>query len=165
MIDEKYRDAVPLLEKAVPLIEKTGVKIVELRDRFARIVMPFEPNINHIGIMYGGSLFILAEFSGGVIYYVSFDTTKFYPIVKEVSIRYRRPATTDVTLEVSLEPGEVEMIQQAAQKEGKKRLDHGPRAQRRPWRGLQHCARNLAVEEIPREYTINFYKGAGVWQT
>ncbi|HON38589.1 MAG: PaaI family thioesterase [Desulfomonilia bacterium] len=120
MIDEKYRDAVPLLEKAVPLIEKTGVKIVELRDRFARIVMPFEPNINHIGIMYGGSLFILAEFSGGVIYYVSFDTTKFYPIVKEVSIRYRRPATTDVTLEVSLEPGEVEMIQQAAQKEGKK---------------------------------------------
>ena len=120
MIDEKYRDAVPLLEKAVPLIEKTGVKIVELRDRFARIVMPFEPTINHIGIMYGGSLFILAEFSGGVIYYVSFDTTKFYPIVKEVSIRYRRPATTDVTLEVSLEPGEVEMIQQAAQKEGKK---------------------------------------------
>lgn len=120
MIDEKYRDAVPLLEKAVPLIEKTGVKIVELRDRFARIVMPFEPNINHIGIMYGGSLFILAEFSGGVIYYVSFDTTKFYPIVKEVSIRYRRPATTDVTLEVSLEPGEVGMIQQAAQKEGKK---------------------------------------------
>lgn len=120
MIDEKYRDAVPLLEKAVPLIEKTGVKIVELRDRFARIVMPFEPNINHIGIMYGGSLFILAEFSGGVIYYVSFDTTKFYPIVKEVSIRYRRPATIDVTLEVSLEPGEVEMIQQAAQKEGKK---------------------------------------------
>jgi len=120
MIDEKYRDAVPLLEKAVPLIEKTGVKIVELRDRFARIVMPFEPNINHIGIMYGGSLFILAEFSGGVIYYVSFDTTKFYPIVKEVSIRYRRPATTDVTLEVSLEPAEVETIQQAAQKEGKK---------------------------------------------
>ena len=120
MIDEKYRDAVPLLEKAVPLIEKTGVRIVELRERFARIVMPFEPNINHIGIMYGGSLFILAEFSGGVIYYVSFDTTKFYPIVKEVSIRYRRPATTDVTLEVSLEPGEVEMIQQAAQKEGKK---------------------------------------------
>mgnify|MGYP001435586597 FL=1 len=120
MIDEKYRDAVPLLEKAVPLIEKTGVRIVELRERFARIVMPFEPNINHIGIMYGGSLFILAEFSGGVIYYVSFDTTKFYPIVKEVSIRYRRPATTDVTLEVSLEPAEVETIQQAAQKEGKK---------------------------------------------
>ncbi|MDX9762497.1 MAG: YiiD C-terminal domain-containing protein [Desulfomonilia bacterium] len=120
MIEEKYRDAVPVLEKAVPLIEKTGVRIVDLRDRFARIVMPFEPNINHIGIMYGGSLFILAEFSGGVIYYVSFDSAKFYPIVKEVSIRYRRPATTDVTLEVSLEPGEVETIQQAAQQDGKK---------------------------------------------
>lgn len=120
MIDEKYKDAASLLEKAVPLIEKTGVRIVELRDRYAKIVMPFEPNINHIGIMYGGSLFILAEFSGGVIYYVSFDSTKFFPIVKEVSIRYRRPATTDVTLEVSLDPDDVEAIRKAAQSEGKK---------------------------------------------
>ncbi len=54
------------------------------------------------------------------MYYVSFDSAKFYPIVKEVSIRYPRPASTDLTPEVSLEPGEVEAIQRATQKEGKK---------------------------------------------
>jgi thioesterase domain-containing protein len=120
VIDEKYRDAALMLEKAVPIIEKTGVKIIGLKDRYAKIVMPFETNINHIGIMYGGSLFILAEFSGGVIYYVSFDSSKFFPIVKEVSIRYRRPAMTDVTLEVALEEEEVQEIQEAADREGKK---------------------------------------------
>ncbi|MBN2297010.1 MAG: YiiD C-terminal domain-containing protein [Deltaproteobacteria bacterium] len=120
MIEEKYRDGAAFLEKAVHVIEQTGVKIVDLKDRYAKILMPFAPNINHIGIMYGGSLFILAEFSGGVIYYTSFDHARFYPIVKDVSIRFRRPATTDVTLEVSLSPEEVEAIEKAAEKDGKK---------------------------------------------
>ncbi len=120
MIDEKYRDAVPFLEQAVPLIAKTGVRILELRDRYAKILMPFASNVNHIGSMYGGSLFILAEFSGGVIYFASFNNEKYYPIVKEVSIRYRRPAATDVTLEVSLTKEEADSIGHAADLEGKK---------------------------------------------
>jgi thioesterase domain-containing protein len=120
MIDEKYRDAVPLLGESVPLIGKTGVRITHLTDRYAKIVMPLGPNTNHIGIMYGGSLFILAELSGGVIWYVSFDHEKFFPIIKEVSIRYRRPATTDVTLEVRLGEAEAAAIQEAAEREGKK---------------------------------------------
>lgn len=120
MIDEKYEEAASLLEKAVPMIEKTGVKIVDLKDRYAKIVMPLAPNINHIGSMYAGSLYILAEFSGGVIYYVTFDHTKFYPIIKEASIRYRRLAASDMTLEVSLSAEEAAEIEQAAEKEGKK---------------------------------------------
>ena len=120
MIEEKYREGAAFLEKAVHVIEQTGGKVVELRDRYAKILMPFAPNINHIGIMYGGSRFILAEFSGGVIYFASFDHTKFYPIVKEVSIRYLRPATTDVTLEVGLSSEEVEAIVEEAEKNGKK---------------------------------------------
>ncbi|HHO76531.1 MAG TPA: DUF4442 domain-containing protein [Deltaproteobacteria bacterium] len=120
LIEEKYRDGAAFLEKAVRIIEQTGVKIVDLKERYAKILMPFAPNINHIGTMYGGSLFILAEFSGGVIYYASFDYTRFYPIIKDVSIRYRRPATTDVTLEVRLSPEEVEAIEDAADKDGKK---------------------------------------------
>jgi thioesterase domain-containing protein len=120
MIEEKYRDAVSLIGESVPLIAKTGVTITHLRDRYARIVMPLAPNTNHIGVMYGGSLFILAEFSGGVIWYVSFDHSRFYPIIKEASIRYRKLATTDVTLEVSLGEAEAAAIQAEAEREGKK---------------------------------------------
>lgn len=120
MIQEKFRDAVSLLGESVPLIGKTGARITHLSDRYAKIVMPLEPNTNHIGVMYGGSLFILAELSGGVIWYVSFDHTRFYPVIKEASIRYRKLATTDVTLEVMLGEAEAAAIQDAAEREGKK---------------------------------------------
>jgi len=115
LIEDKYKEAAVFLEQAVSIISATGVRIVALRDRYAKIMLPFEPNINHIGTMYGGSLFILAEFSGGVIYYVSFDHSKFYPIVKEVSIQYRRPAIEDVFLEVELTALQVDEIQRSAE--------------------------------------------------
>ncbi|HPR54988.1 MAG TPA: YiiD C-terminal domain-containing protein [Deltaproteobacteria bacterium] len=119
MIEEQYREGAVFLEQAVNIISQTGVKIVSLKKRYARIMLPFEPNINHIGTIYGGSLFILAEFSGGVIYYVSFDHTKFYPIVKEVFIQYRRPATGDVYLDVELSSEQVDGIQNSAESHGK----------------------------------------------
>ena len=52
MIEEKYREGAAFLEKAVHVIEQTGVKVVELRDRYAKILMPFAPNINHIGRVF-----------------------------------------------------------------------------------------------------------------
>lgn len=119
MIEERYREGAAFLEQAVSIIRQTGVRIVSLRERYAKIMLPFEQNINHIGTVYGGSLFILAEFSGGVIYFVSFDHTKFYPIVKEVFIKYRRPATGDVFLEVGLSEQQVDEIQKSAAAQGK----------------------------------------------
>ncbi len=119
MIEERYREGSVFLEQAVSIIRQTGVRVVSLRERYAKIMLPFEPNINHIGTIYGGSLFILAEFSGGVIYFVSFDHTKFYPIVKEVFIKYRRPATGDVFLEVGLSEQQVDEIQKSAEAQGK----------------------------------------------
>lgn len=120
MIDEKYKDAPALIAEAVHVIHETGLRIEGLQDRYAKLVMPLKPNLNHIGIMYAGSLFILAECSGGILYYVSFDINRYYPIVKDVSIRYRRPATTDVTLEVQLSEEEVRAIQEETEKVGKK---------------------------------------------
>ena len=120
MIDEKYKDAPALIAEAVHVIHETGLNIVGLKDRYAKLVMPLKPNLNHIGIMYAGSLFILAECSGGILWYVSFDIKRFYPIVKEISVKYKRPATTDVTLEVQLSEDEARAIQDETDKVGKK---------------------------------------------
>lgn len=120
VIEERYLEAARFLERAVGIIAGTGIRIVSMRERYARIMLPFDRNVNHIGTMYGGSLFILAEFSGGVIYYVSFDHARFYPIVKEMSIRYLAPAVTDCFLEVGLTGDEAKRIQSSAQIEGKR---------------------------------------------
>ena len=83
------------------------------------MLMPLEGNVNPVGMMYAGSLFTLGEIAGGAIHVVSFDMTKLFPIVKEIKIRFRRPATTDVTMEVELSAEEASRIQAEALEKGK----------------------------------------------
>jgi acyl-coenzyme A thioesterase PaaI-like protein len=119
LIEEKYREAAKIAVSAVPAIERTGIRVLALRDRYAKMLMPIEGNVNHVGMMYAGALFTLGEIAGGAIHMVSFDVTRLFPIVKEVKIRFRRPATTDVTMEVELSPERAARIQSEALETGK----------------------------------------------
>ncbi len=72
-----------------------------------------------MGMMYAGSLFTLGEIAGGAIHLVSFDASRLFPIVKEINIRFRRPAMTDVSMEVELSAEEASRIQAEALEKGK----------------------------------------------
>jgi len=119
VIDEKYRGADKLIVDAVEGIKRTGIRVLALRDRYAKMLMPLEGNGNHLGVMYAGSLFSLGEIAGGAIHVVSFDMTKLFPLVKEINIRFRRPAMTDVTMEVEISAEEASRIQAEALEKGK----------------------------------------------
>ncbi len=119
MIDDKFKELAVLIESSVPIAQKMGIRVVAMRDRYVKLMMPPEPNLNHIGIIYAGSLFTLGEFSGGAIYVAAFDTTKYFPIVKEVNIRYRRPGTTKMYLEVEMCQARVDQIVVALEEAGK----------------------------------------------
>jgi acyl-coenzyme A thioesterase PaaI-like protein len=119
VIDEKYQDTAKLLVDTVEPIRKTGLRVLALRDRYAKLLMPLEGNVNHVGMMYAGSLFTLGEIAGGAIHMVSFDMSKLFPIVKRVEIRFRRPALSDVTMEVELSAEEASRIESEALEKGK----------------------------------------------
>lgn len=119
MIEAKYRETAELVVGLIEAIKRTGIRAVGMRDRYAKLLMPIEGNVNHVGMMYAGSLFTLGEVAGGAIHLTSFDTSRLYPIVKEVSIRFRRPALTDVTMEVELGEEEASRIQAEALERGK----------------------------------------------
>jgi len=120
MIDAKYAEMCKMAIAMVPGIGRTGLKILELRDRYAKALMPLnEGNTNHVGIMYAGSLFTLGEFAGGIIHLASMNFTKFVPIVKEVHIRFRRPAITDITMEVTMTEQEARSLEAEAEEKGK----------------------------------------------
>lgn len=119
MIEEKYRDVAELSVSLVEAIKRTGLSIVSLKDRYAKFKMPLEGNINHVGAMYAGSLFTLGEFTGGILPAVAFDITRFYPIVKEITIKYVALAKTDVTIEAEMSREEVDTIQAEAEENGK----------------------------------------------
>jgi acyl-coenzyme A thioesterase PaaI-like protein len=119
MIEEKYQVAADFCVNSIEGIRRTGIKMLEMRDRYAKLLMPIEGNGNHVGMMYAGSLFTIGEITGGVIAACSFDVKKYVPIVKEVSIRFRRPAMTDVTVEVSMTEDRVSDIEAEAAEKGK----------------------------------------------
>ena len=119
MIEEKYKVTAKYVETGVEGIQRTGIKVLAMKDRYVKTLMPLEGNVNHVGIMYAGSLFTIGECMGGAIYGVAFDITRFYPIVKEVTIKFRRPVVTDVTLELEMSQQEAEAIQQEAEEKGK----------------------------------------------
>ncbi|MEZ5246180.1 MAG: PaaI family thioesterase [Acidimicrobiales bacterium] len=109
--------------KTIPFLEHTGIVVDHAERGFVRLRMPFEPNVNHVGMMYAGALFTLAEVPGGTIFLTTFDGTSYYPIVKDLQIRFRRPAMTDITVEVRISDDEVARISAQAEANGK--ADYG----------------------------------------
>jgi hypothetical protein len=48
MIDEKFKEHIPLLEGTIQIIKEMGIRIAEMHDRHVKVVLPLAPNINHI---------------------------------------------------------------------------------------------------------------------
>ncbi len=119
MIEAKYKPMANYVETGVEGIARTGIRVLAMKDRYVKTLMPLEGNVNHVGIMYAGSLFTIGECMGGAIYGVAFDIQRFFPIVKEVTIKFRRPVVTDVTLELEMSEEEADKIQQEAEEAGK----------------------------------------------
>jgi thioesterase domain-containing protein len=107
------------VEMGIAFVQRSGLKVLEARRGSVKLLMPYRGNENHIGTMYAGALFTLAEVPGGVLYLTSFDTSKFFPVVKELNIQFRRPVTSDVTVEVGLSEEAVTAIEVQAEANGK----------------------------------------------
>jgi acyl-coenzyme A thioesterase PaaI-like protein len=119
MKNEEIKALAEMGLNSIEPIKKTGMRILEIKQGYAKLLLPIKGNINHVGIMYAGSLFTLGEVPGGILYISAFDMNKFFPIVKEVNIRFRRPAKTDVTLEAKISKDKVEEIEKEAEINGK----------------------------------------------
>ncbi len=112
-----------ILEKGIPFVGRTEVEVLELEPGYVKMRMPLQPNLNHVGTMYAGAIFTLAELPGGAIFLSTFDVNRFYPLIKGMEIKYLKPATTDVTVEVRLDLDEAARIQETANEKGKANYD------------------------------------------
>jgi len=108
-----------VLAQSIPRAAEMGIEVVELRPGYVKSKTPFDGNGNHIGTMYAGVLFTAAELLGGAIALSTFDMTKFYPVVKGLSINFRRPATGPVFAEASISDELAAELAETAQADGK----------------------------------------------
>lgn len=116
LTNEQLRE---MAAKGIPFVANTGIEVEVLEKGYTKMRLPYTPNKNHVGTMYAGALFTLAELPGGAIFMTSFDISRFYPIVKEMNIRFRRPATGDVWVEVRVSDEMVQRVQAEADAAGK----------------------------------------------
>lgn len=79
-----------LTEEQIAFVQRSGLKAEILEPGFVRLCMPLQGNQNHIGSMYAGALFTLAEIPGGALFMTSFDAQRYYPIIKEMNLRFRQ---------------------------------------------------------------------------
>lgn len=107
------------LEHTIPVAHRMGVHAEEVRAGYAAATVPVEDNGNHFGVMYAGVLFTVGEILGGAIAVASFDTAKFYPLVKDLRIAFHRPATTAVRAEAVLADTEIDRVGAEAEANGK----------------------------------------------
>jgi acyl-coenzyme A thioesterase PaaI-like protein len=108
-----------MLEGGIKFVANSGLRVLELRRGQVKCLMPFSGNGNHIGTMYAGALFTLAEIPGGALFLSSFDASRFYPIVKALDLRFLKPAKGDITVEISLDEARIAELSAQAAAQGK----------------------------------------------
>lgn len=118
-MNESFNDLIELLENKIEFVKRMGLKILEIKPRYIKLTAPLKSNENHIGTMYAGAQFTLAEVPGGALCWVTFDMNLFYPIVKEMTIRFKKPVTSDVFLELSISKEDAKQIENRATETGK----------------------------------------------
>ena len=108
-----------LLEQGIAFVKNAGLVVEHLERGEVRCLMPFKGNGNHIGTMYAGALFTLAEIPGGALFLSSFDTARFFPVVKALNLKFLKPAKGDVRVTATLAADEISRIEQQAAETGK----------------------------------------------
>ncbi len=107
------------MEATIPPVHKMGVRVLEARRGYAAASVPLEGNGNHFGVVYAGVQFTVAEMLGGVIALATFDSAKYYPLVKNVDIKFTGMARTDLRAETSLDEDEIGRVEAEATEKGK----------------------------------------------
>lgn len=112
-------DATALVHQSIPFLQRMGLEVVAIDHGYVKLTVPADINGNHVGTMYAGALFSIAEVPGGLLGLLIFDPVRFFPVIKSMSVEYLRPATTDVTVEARITDDEAQRILAEAEAGGK----------------------------------------------
>lgn len=92
----------------VPFVDRTGMRRIEERRGYSKLLMPLEPNANHVDVMYLGAFCVLAEAVAAGPGISVLDTSLYFPIIKDIAVDFHRMAASDVTAEFGLSEPEIE---------------------------------------------------------
>ncbi len=104
---------------SVPALARFGIRVTSVAPGSVHLVMPIDGNANHLGTMYAGALFAIAELPGGLLPWTVLPAGNIVPIAKHAELSFLRPARSDVTVAAELDPAQLTALAQAAAEAGK----------------------------------------------
>ena len=91
------------LIETIPWVKMSDIRVDVFEKRRVRLSVPVrEKHLNHVGIVYAGTHFMLMEVAGAALFVTTYGIERFIPINKGMSIRYLKPSCTDLTCELTL---------------------------------------------------------------
>ncbi|MBB5035884.1 YiiD C-terminal domain-containing protein [Prosthecobacter dejongeii] len=91
MNDDLLRETEHFLHEQIPLTRAMGVKVESYDGGTLVITAPLEPNHNHLGTAFGGSLSAIATLTGYSLLWLMLGDRTAHIVIRESTIRYRRP--------------------------------------------------------------------------
>ncbi len=110
--------ATTFVHQAVPAIGRLGVVVEAISPGEIELRVPIEGNANHIGTMYAGALFAIAELPGGLIPLAGLEPGRYTPIVTGMELQFVAAARTDVTLTARMDPQDLQELAGRADADG-----------------------------------------------
>lgn len=103
----------------IPTARQMGVRVVDVGRGHAATTVPFEGNGNHFGVVYAGVTFTVAEVLGGIIGLATFDTAKYFPLLKNLDIAFVGMARSQLRAAASIDDDTIARIESEAAERGK----------------------------------------------
>jgi acyl-coenzyme A thioesterase PaaI-like protein len=91
------------LTETIPWVKQSGLKVDVFEKGHILLSVPVNPiHMNHVGIVYAGTYFMLMEVAGAALFLATYGVESYIPINKAMNIRFLRPSTTDISCELVL---------------------------------------------------------------
>jgi thioesterase domain-containing protein len=108
----------------IPFAERSKIELLEFGEHgMVKLKIPFKGNENHVGTMYAGSLWSLAEFSGLPFILSALGGVevleKFLPVVAQFDIKFYKPVKCDIYVTLTKTLDEVENMENSLLMKGK----------------------------------------------
>ena len=91
MNDDLLRDTERFLHEQIPLTRAMSVKLESYDGAQLVVTAPLEPNHNHLGTAFGGSLSALTTLTGYAMLWLQLGDRNAHIVIRESTIRYKHP--------------------------------------------------------------------------
>lgn len=114
-----YRALKPMIEGTIPWVQDSGLTAEILEERHVVLRLPKDRHLNHVGVVYAGSLFMLMEIAGAALFACTYPVGKYIPINKGMEIKFLNMGVSDILCELSLSEEKAEEMLKPIDEKGK----------------------------------------------